>query len=252
VAGVSRLHAVIDVPEEQHAVASAFWGRVFGWPAGAPWPGHPELCTFEPPSGTAYLHLQRIDGPARVHLDVEAGDGAGTVAHAVGLGAEPVAAYDDWTTLRSPGGLPFCVLRSERAATTPPPLAHPDGHRTRMVQVCVDSPAAAHDREVEFWRSLLDGRFVPSQRPEFAGKWHDDGSPVQLLFQRLDEPEGQVRAHLDHGTDDLDAEVSRLLALGATDVGRGSGGWHVLRDPAGDLFCATRNSPEATAHRDLG
>ena len=251
-AGVSRLHAVIDVPEEQHAVASAFWGRVFGWPAGAPWPGHPELCTFEPPSGTAYLHQQRIDGPARVHLDVEADDGAATVAHAVGLGAEPVAAYDDWTTLRTPGGLPFCVLRSDRAATTPPPLAHPAGHRTRMVQVCVDSPAAAHDREVEFWRSLLDGRFVPSQRPEFAGKWHDDGSPVQLLFQRLDEPEGQVRAHLDHGTDDLDAEVSRLLALGATDVGRGSGGWHVLRDPAGALFCATRNSPEATAHRDLG
>lgn len=250
---MSRLHAVIDVPEEQHAVAGDFWSRVLGWPTGAPWQGHPELCTFEPPSATAYLHLQRIDGPPRVHLDVEAGDRAGTVAHATELGAEPVAAYDDWTTLRSPGGLSFCVLRSDPSATTPPPLAHPDGHRTRMVQVCVDSPAAAHDREVEFWRSLLDGRFVPSPRPEFAGKWHDDaGSPIQLLFQRLDEPEGPVRAHLDLGTDDLDLEVSRLLALGATDVGHGSGGWHVLRDAAGAVFCATLNSPETTARRDLG
>lgn len=252
-AGVSRLHAVIDVAEEQHAVTGAFWSRVLGWPVGAPWPGHPELCTFEPPSGTAYLHLQRIEGPARVHLDVETGDRDGTVARALELGADPVAAYDDWTTLRSPGGLPFCVLGSDRSTTTPPPLTHPDGHRTRMVQVCVDSPAPVHDREVRFWRSLLAGRYVPSRRPEFAGKWHDDaGSPIQLLFQRVDESEGPVRAHLDHGTDDLEAEVSRLLALGATDVGRGPGGWHVLRDPAGALFCATRNSPEATRHRDLG
>jgi hypothetical protein len=250
---VSRLHAVVDVPEEQHAVAADFWGRVFGWPVGAPWPGHPELRSFEPPVGTAYLHLQRVDGPPGVHVDVESGERAATVSHAVGLGAEPLAAYDEWTTLRSPGGLPFCVVGADGSAVTPPPLVHPDGHRTRMVQVCVDSPAAAHDREVEFWRSLLAGRYVASRRPEFAGKWHDDeGSPIQLLFQRLDEPEGPVRAHLDQGTDDLDAEVSRLLALGATDVGRGSGGWHVLRDPAGALFCATRNSPEATRHRDLG
>jgi hypothetical protein len=253
VAGVSRLHAVIDVPEEQHAVAAGFWSRVLGWPAGAPWPGHPELCSFEPPSGTAYLHLQRIDGPPRVHLDVESGDPVGTVSQAVGLGAEEVAAYDEWTTLRSPGDLPFCVIRADESATVPPPQAHPDGHRTRMVQVCVDSPAESHDREVEFWRSLLAGRYVASGRPEFAGKWHDDaGSPIQLLFQRLDEPAGPVRAHLDQGTDDLDAEVSRLLTLGATDVGRGAGGWHVLRDPTGALFCATRNSPEATRRRDLG
>jgi Glyoxalase-like domain len=253
VAGVTRLHAVVDVPAEQHAVAAEFWSRVFGWPAGEAWPGHPELCSFEPPSGTAYLHLQRIDGPPRVHLDVESGDPGGTASRAVDLGAEPIGAYDEWTTLRSPGGLPFCVVRADGSPAVPPPLVHPDGHRTRMVQVCVDSPADAHDREVAFWRSLLGGRYVASPRPEFAGKWHDDvGSPIQLLFQRLDEPGGLVRAHLDHGTDDLDAEVSRLLALGATDLGPGAGGWHVLRDPAGAVFCATLNSPEATGHRDLG
>jgi hypothetical protein len=121
-----------------------------------------------------------------------------------------------------------------------------DGHQTRMVQVCIDSPAAAHDDEVAFWRALLPGRWVGSEAREFAGKWHDDaGSPVQLLFQRLDETHGSVRAH-DHGTDDLTAEVHRLRGLGAADVAPGHGGWHVLRDTAGLAFCVTPHSP-ATA-----
>jgi hypothetical protein len=122
-----------------------------------------------------------------------------------------------------------------------------------MVQVCIDSPVDVHDREVAFWRELLRGRWVDSPTPEFAGMWHDDaGSPLQLLFQRLDEPTGRVRAHLDHGTDDQPAEVGRLLELGAEDVGRGHGGWHTLRDPAHLMLCVTENSPEQTERRDMG
>ena len=94
---------------------------------------------------------------------------------------------------------------------------------------------------------------MESPAPEFAGKWHDDeGSPLQLLFQRLDERDGTVRAHLDLGTDDQGAEVRRLVHLGAEDVGPGPGGWHVLRDPAGLAFCVTGNAPDQTARRDLG
>jgi hypothetical protein len=119
------------------------------------------------------------------------------------------------------------------------------------VQVCVDSPAVVHDAEVDFWRALLAGRWAGSGAPEFAGKWHDDeGSPIQLLFQRLDEPAGRVRAHLDLGSDDVPAEVRRLGGLGATEIGPGRG-WHVMRDPAGQLFCVTENSPEQTRHRHL-
>ena len=122
-----------------------------------------------------------------------------------------------------------------------------------MVQVCIDSPRARHEEEVAFWRALLPGRWVSSAADEFAGKWHDDaGSPLQLLFQRLDEHDGPVRAHLDHGTDDLSAEVRRLMGLGAVDLGAGHGGWHVLRDHAGLAFCVTGNAPGTTGQRDLG
>ena len=248
---MSWVHAVIDAPAGERDVVADFWGRVLGWPAGEPWEGHPELASFEPPVGTPYLHLQRIDGPAGLHLDVESGNPDETVALAVDLGAEPVRVTDRWQTLRSPGGLPFCVLR---AAEHEPPEAVTlgDGHRTRMVQVCVDSPRTSHDAEVAFWLALLPGRWIPSAGDEFAGKWHDDaGSPVQLLFQRLDEAEGPVRAHLDLGTDDVPAEVLRLRTLGAADIGPGRG-WHVFSDVVGQRFCVTGNSPEQAVHRDLG
>jgi hypothetical protein len=245
------VHAVIDVPAAELAGAAAFWTRATGWALGEPWPGHPELRSLEPPDGSSYLHLQEIDGPRRVHLDVESEDPSATVARALAMGAEHLFSQDRWQTLRSPGGLPFCVLRAAERRL-PAPVTWPDGHRARMVQVCIDSPPARHDREVAFWRELLAGRWVDSQAPEFAGKWHDDaGSPLQLLFQRLDDGDGPVAAHLDHGTDHVPLEVARLRALGADDVRPGPG-WHVLRDPVGMVFCVTGNSPDSTRSRDLG
>jgi hypothetical protein len=245
------LHAVIDVPEEHHAAQASFWAGVLGWPAGPAWPGHPELRSFEPPQGTPYVHLQQIDGPPRIHIDLESKDPEATMRLAEELGAELVAARDRWRTLSSPGGLPFCVLTSGEHEP-PGPVEWPQGHRTRLVQVCIDSPAAAHDREVAFWRALLRDRWVDSAASEFAGKWHDDaGSPLQLLFQRLGEPTGRVRAHLDVGTDDRAADVDRVRDLGADEIGPGRG-WHALRDPAGLPFCITDNSPAQTQRRDIG
>jgi hypothetical protein len=244
------MHAIIDVPADRHAATAEFWQRVSGWPAGRPWAGHPELSSFEPADGTAYLHLQRIDGPPRVHLDLESDEPEVTVARAVQLGAEDIAENGRWHTLRSPGGLAFCVLRAS-ARRAPPPQTWPDGHRSRLVQICLDSPRAKHVGESLFWRALLRYRWSPSDSAEFDGKWHAAGSPLQLLLQELDEETGPTRAHLDLGTDDLAAEVGRLLDAGATDVRPGRG-WHVFEDVAGLPFCVTTNSPEQTRYRDIG
>jgi hypothetical protein len=239
------LHVVLDVAGHQHAAAAQWWQQVLGWPLGRPWPTHPELSSFEPPRGTAYVQLQRVDGPSAVHLDLEAEAPDVAISRALDLGASPVAQHDRWHTFTSPGGLPFCVLRTPRrdGREAVDPVEWPGGHRTRLVQVCIDAPAAVHEREVRFWRQLLDGRWVDSEAAEFAGKWYDDtGGPLQLLFQRLEEDAGPVRAHLDLGADDVPAEVNRLLMLGAEDLGAGPG-WHVLRDPLGRVFCATANPP---------
>jgi Glyoxalase-like domain len=246
------LHAVLDVPAELYQAEADFWASALAWPTGPPWTGHPELRSFEPATGASYVHLQVAETSPRVHLDIESTDRDGTSATAIDLGADPVHSTDRWQSLVSPGGLPFCVVPVHRDPV-PEPVRWPDGHRTRLVQVCIDSPPRAHDREVEFWRALLGGRFVASTASEFAGKWHDDlGSPLQLLFQRRDHGEGPVGAHLDLGTDDQITEVQRLIDIGADDLGRGHGGWHVLRDPTGQLFCVTENAPDEGILRDLG
>lgn len=251
---MSWLHTVIDVPAPLHGATAAFWESALGWPLGDPWPGHPELRSFEPEQAAPYVHLQQVDGPPRVHVDVEVDDPQTAIEAAVQGGARVDGRFERWVAMRSPGGLPFCVLPA-RAHQPPQPVQWPAGHRSRLVQVCIDSPVDRHDDEVAFWRGLLAGRWVgytSDEFAEFAGKWHDDaGSPLQLLFQRVDEPGGVVRAHLDLGTDGQPAEVQRLIDLGAVGVGPGHGGWHVLRDPAGMAFCATENSPEQTTRRDL-
>jgi predicted enzyme related to lactoylglutathione lyase len=68
---------------------------------------------------------------------------------------------------------------------------------------------------------------------------------LQLGFQRVPDPTpGKNRVHLDFGAADVDEEVSRLTAAGATEVGRHSFGddfrWVVLADPEGNVFCVTR------------
>jgi predicted enzyme related to lactoylglutathione lyase len=65
--------------------------------------------------------------------------------------------------------------------------------------------------------------------------------PVVLAFQHVDDPTpGKNRLHLDLVSDDLDAEVDRLLAGGAGLVERRSVGdfhWVTLTDPDGNEFC---------------
>jgi len=115
------------------------------------------------------------------------------------------------------------------------------------VQICIDSPADLHDQEVDFWRQTTGWRWRPGDRDEFAGKLYPlTGSSAQILLQRLgaDDPAGAVRAHIDLGTDDVEAEAARLVGLGAERLGPGRGRWIVLRDPVGMVFCVTGNSPD--------
>ena len=84
---------------------------------------------------------------------------------------------------------------------------------------------------------------MPGDAPEFAGKLYPADGPVQLLLQRLgSEPSGPSRAHVDLGSDDIEDETARAVALGAVRLWPGDG-WHALRDPTGLVFCVTGNPP---------
>jgi hypothetical protein len=237
------LHVFIDIRADVAEDSAKFWSAALGWPLGDPWRDYPEFRSFEPPTGDPYVHQQVGDHGPRIHFDLEVSDEAER-QRLVGLGAKVVGEASGWCPMASPGGLPFCLVR-RRDHVRPSPLSW-DGHRSRLVQVCVDTPADVHE-QVAFWRSALAWRWAESSGDEFAGKLYPPpDSSTQLLFQRLGEEDEStaVRAHIDLGTDDLGADAERLIRLGAKRVGS-SDGWIVLRDPTGLVFCTTRNSPDA-------
>lgn len=237
------MHAFVDVPGEYVAAASAFWSAVLGWPAGDPWPGSPEFVSLVPTEGAPYVHVQRIGGPPRVHLDV-VGEIERDTARLEELGATRVYRGPGWQAMASPSGLPFCVCEEAWPHERPQAVAWPDGHRSTLVQLTVDVPDQQYDRELAFWRAATGWADEAVDAPEFHRLVHRQESPLQLLVQRLGRDDGaqQARAHLDLGTDDMDAEVDRVQSLGARVLWPGNG-FVALRDPLGLPFCVTRNDP---------
>jgi catechol 2,3-dioxygenase-like lactoylglutathione lyase family enzyme len=92
---------------------------------------------------------------------------------------------------------------------------------------------------VELGREGTDIEIGP--RSGFGGP-----QPTIVLALVAHEKAGPLRLHLDVNPVDRsqDAELERLLALGATpaDVGQtGEESWHVLADPEGNEFCLLRS-----------
>jgi hypothetical protein len=240
---VGWMHAFVDVPAEHVERARAFWSAVTGWPVGDPWPGHPEFVSLEPRHGAPYLHIQTIGGPPRVHLDL-VGDLDRDTDRLEQLGATRGPRHEAWQVMSSPTGLPFCLCDERRPHQRPGATAWPDGHRSRLVQLCVDVPADHHDTELAFWRAATGWVDEPVDAPEFHRLVHRAESPVQLLVQRLgDDGTAQARAHLDLGTGDVPAEIARIEALDARVLWPGDG-FVALQDPVGLPFCVTANDPD--------
>ncbi|MFF3766639.1 VOC family protein [Streptomyces sp. NPDC001922] len=110
-----------------------------------------------------------------------------------------------------------------------------------LFQIAVD----AHDVRglARFWCRVLDWAVLFDHPEEVVIGAGPDTWPG-IVF--LPVPEGKTvknRLHLDLSPDDQEAEVARLLALGArrADVGQGEDvTWVVLADPEGNEFCVLR------------
>lgn len=115
-----------------------------------------------------------------------------------------------------------------------------------MQCLCIDTTDPA--RLADFWQQVLGWRQTHAEPDEVvleppAGS-PQDGAVPDLLFLRVpEEKAGKNRLHLDLRPEDRDAEVERVLALGArrVDVGQGADvSWVVLADPDGNEFCILR------------
>lgn len=119
---------------------------------------------------------------------------------------------------------------------------------TELVIDCVDP-----ERLAQFWSDVLG--YVELARDESGIEIGPPGGfgglqPTIILSPSSDPRRGKLRLHIDvNPVDrDQDAELERLLALGArpADVGQTGGeSWHVLADPEGNEFCLLRRRLDA-------
>jgi predicted enzyme related to lactoylglutathione lyase len=102
-------------------------------------------------------------------------------------------------------------------------------------------------RIARFWREALGYEEEAAPTPD--AEFHGLGAPANgsglhhLTLQQVTEPKStKNRAHLDLFVDDLDAEVARLVALGATLAQEHHGHFRtsVMTDPEGNEFCVVR------------
>lgn len=111
-------------------------------------------------------------------------------------------------------------------------------HRSRISAFVLDCRVDDLAAATEFWSRAL-GRPVASPDQDGDGKYAElktDADEPFLLLQKVDH---EARIHLDIETDDLDAEVNRLEALGATRVAFVKR-WWVMQAPTGHRFCVVR------------
>jgi len=90
-----------------------------------------------------------------------------------------------------------------------------------------------------WWVNALGWVVTIDSEDEFEIRPAPDRMPGVIFVPVSEQKTIKNRLHLDFRPDDRDAEVDRLLALGArrVDIGQGEQPWVVLADPEGNEFC---------------
>jgi predicted enzyme related to lactoylglutathione lyase len=116
---------------------------------------------------------------------------------------------------------------------------------------CTDALAVASFWSAVLDRPLDDGATSDFAAIAFAGRRTTDGwaalapgdQPTWLFVRVPEAKTAKNRLHLDLATTDVEAEVGRLVGLGATrvaDIDEYGYTWTVLADPEGNEFCVAK------------
>lgn len=117
-------------------------------------------------------------------------------------------------------------------------------HRSCLGAVVIDCRTDDLDAASAFWGAALGYPVRPSDDPLYVDLDVPDGQPAVIL-QKVGH---DSRVHLDIETDDIDAEVARLEALGAKRVAQVKT-WWVMQAPTGQRFCVIRPQRQDFANR---
>ncbi|MGQ0503874.1 MAG: VOC family protein [Myxococcaceae bacterium] len=107
-------------------------------------------------------------------------------------------------------------------------------HRSRLSTFVIDCKGQDIEAAAKFWGKALGREIKPPQAdsPTYRELTTPNSEPL-VLVQTVDH---DSRIHLDVESDDLEAEVKRLQALGAKRIGFVKR-WFVMEAPTGQRFC---------------
>jgi hypothetical protein len=204
---VRWLTVFLDFPAGSFGAGVAFWREVTGSTL-SPFRGAAEeFATLLPPSGDAYLRVQRTaDGSGGHHLDLHVDPAVASVEQAaeraVALGARVRHRSRGLVISASPGGFTFCLVRWHGEGTVPGAVRLDGAGASRADELCLDIPAGTFERERSFWTALT------------GWEGHDGARSVRLGFQPCDDA-GPVTGRLGFSCTDPERLAARHAAAGA-------------------------------------
>jgi predicted enzyme related to lactoylglutathione lyase len=113
-------------------------------------------------------------------------------------------------------------------------------HKSKLAGFIIDCQAPELATAAHFWGGALGMELRPLQSDE-AHQYVHLADPLGRLHIEVQAVTHPSRVHLDIETDDIEAEVRRLEALGATRVAQVKT-WWVMEAPTGHRFCVVRSS----------
>ena len=121
-------------------------------------------------------------------------------------------------------------------------------HRSRLAGFIIDCQDGGLDASAAFWAAAL-GMRVTDPDAGGTGRYAEFGDTPGGLHIEVQSVEHASRVHLDIETDDIEAEVRRLEALGATRIAFVKSRWWVMEAPTGHRFCVVpmKDAPGRTA-----
>jgi predicted enzyme related to lactoylglutathione lyase len=113
-------------------------------------------------------------------------------------------------------------------------------HKSKLCGFIIDCRANDLDAAADFWGHALGMPITepPGSEGDLYRRLGDAQHGLHIEVQKVAHPS---RVHLDIETDDLEAEVRRLEALGAKKV-QAVQTWWVMEAPTGQRFCVVRAS----------
>lgn len=110
--------------------------------------------------------------------------------------------------------------------------------RNLLNTINIDVPSDVVEETIAFWSAALGATPLRTKMEQYTILGHA-ADPNRVVIQGTES--GPAGVHFDVHTDDLEAEIARMVELGATLVDAQwkdhPGSWVIMRDPAGIDFC---------------